>query len=209
MTSADDDLLGIFPLGMVLLPGEVAPLHIFEPRYRLLVEERLDGGEFGVVLADDDAVREHGCAARVTELVERLDNGRMNILVQGLRRFRVLELREPDDSENEYLRAVVAYYDDAESQVPEELSASVLAVYRKMLELMEVKAPHEPEGREPLSFRIASAVDFGAPLKQELLESVHEEWRLRTLLTVMRTLLPRLELRRDRQEAIRGNGKGY
>jgi len=74
---------------------------------------------------------------------------------------------------------------------------------------MEVESPRDPVGEEQLSFRVAAAVDFGAPLKQELLESRSEAQRLETLLTVMETLLPRLRLRKEREEAIRGNGKGY
>jgi hypothetical protein len=78
-----------------------------------------------------------------------------------------------------------------------------------MLALMDVESPREPTGEGPLSFRVAAAVDFGTPLKQELLESLSEEQRLETLLTLMTSLLPRLELRKEREEAIRGNGKGY
>ncbi len=112
MTSADDELLGLFPLGIVLLPGEVVPLHIFEERYKLLVTERLDGGELGIILADDEGARECGCTARVAELLEELDDGRMNILVAGVRRFRVVGLRPPDDPEAVYLSGVVEYFDD-------------------------------------------------------------------------------------------------
>jgi len=75
--------------------------------------------------------------------------------------------------------------------------------------LMDVETPRDPADEGLLSFRVASAVDFGAAFKQELLESVSEEQRLTSLLAVMETLLPRLELRKDREEAIRGNGKGY
>ena len=74
---------------------------------------------------------------------------------------------------------------------------------------MDVESPDEPAGEGPLSFRIAAAVDFGAELKQELLESLSEEQRLEILLTVMASLLPRLEMRKEREDAIRGNGKGY
>ena len=82
MTSSEQ-LLGLFPLGIVLLPGEIVPLHIFEERYKLLVNERADDGEFGIVLAEDDGCASAGCTARVVDIVERLDDGRMNILVQG------------------------------------------------------------------------------------------------------------------------------
>ena len=209
MTESGETLLGLFPLPLVVLPGEVLPLHIFEERYRRLVGERLDGGEFGIVLAEEEAVREYGCTARVVELVERFDDGRLNILVEGGRRFRLLEVREPDDPETEYLVGAVEYYDDDEPDAPAALGDSVLEVFRQMLVLMDVESPRPPEGEGPLSFRVAAAVDFGAPLKQELLESPSEARRLETLLTVMQTLLPRLRLRREREEAIRGNGKGY
>ena len=209
MADADDRFLGLFPLGIVLLPGEVVPLHIFEERYKKLIGERLEGGEFGIVLVEDDTVRECGTAARVVELIEELDDGAMNVLVQGGRRFRIVEVFEPDDPEADYLSAEVDYYRDSQPEASQLLRDGVLEVLMKMLALMDVDEPKEPAGEGPLSFRVAAAVDFGAPLKQELLESLSEEQRLETLLTVMASLLPRLELRKEREEAIRGNGKGY
>ena len=208
MDDADDRLLGLFPLGIVLLPGEVVPLHIFEERYKKLIGERLEGGEFGIVLAEEDTVRECGTTARVAQLIEELDDGRMNVLVQGERRFRIIEVHDPDDHEADYLTAEVDFYRDSQPEATELLREGVLAVFEKMLALMDVDSPEEPAGEGPLSFRVAAAVDFGAPLKQELLESLSEEQRLETLLTVMTSLLPRLELRKEREEAIRGNGKG-
>jgi Lon protease-like protein len=209
MSDAEDRLLGLFPLGIVLLPGEVVPLHIFEERYKKLIGERLEGGEFGIVLAEEDSVRECGTSARVVELIEELDDGRMNVLVRGDRRFRIVEVHAPDDSVADYLSAEVEYYRDSAPDATPELRDAVLEVFRKMLLLMDIEIPDEPEGEGRLSFRIAAAVDFGAPLKQELIESLSEEQRLETLLTAMTTLLPRLELRKEREEAIRGNGKGY
>jgi Lon protease-like protein len=205
----DHRTIGLFPLGLVLLPGEVVPLHIFEERYKKLIGERLENGEFGVVLADEHSLRECGTAARVVRLVEELDDGRMNILVEGVRRFRVVEITAPDDPETDYLRAVVDYYHDSEPEGSGTARDATLEVFCKTLALMDVESPEEPPGEAPLSFRIAAAVDFGAPLKQELLESRSEERRLETLLTVMTSLLPRLELRKEREGAIRGNGKGY
>jgi Lon protease-like protein len=133
----------------------------------------------------------------------------MDILVEGVRRFRLVEVFTPDDTEAEYLTAEVEYYRDASPEGSSTLRSAVLDVYARMLVLMDVDDPQEPSGEEPLSFRIAAAVDFGAPLKQELLESLSEEQRLETLLTVMTTLLPRLQLRKEREDAIRGNGKGH
>jgi Lon protease-like protein len=209
MTSAEGILLGLFPLDLVLLPGEIVPLHIFEERYKRLIEERMDGGEFGIVLVEDGALRECGCTARVSELIERLDDGAMNILIEGVQRFRLLELRDPDDAETDYPRGLISYYADVLSEAPAALRSRVIEAFRRMLVLMDVESPRAPAGEGPLSFRVAAAVDFGAPLKQRLLESLSEEGRLETLLTLMESLLPRLKLRKEREEAIRGNGKGY
>jgi len=201
--------LGLFPLSVVLLPGEVAPLHIFEERYKLLFNELMDGGEFGTILVEEEGLRERGCSARLAQLIERLDDGRLNVLVQGARRFRLLEIREPEDLGTTYLTGVVEFFDDDEPEAPQELVTKTLQAFRRMLLLMDVPSPREPAGDGPLSFRLAAAVDFGAPLKQELLEAVSEQQRLETLLAIMETLLPRLELRRQREGAIRGNGKGH
>jgi Lon protease-like protein len=82
----------LFPLGLVALPGEVVPLHIFEERYRIMIGECLDSGrEFGIVWAAPGAVHPVGCAMEVTRVIERLEDGRLNILTTGTRPFRVVE----------------------------------------------------------------------------------------------------------------------
>jgi hypothetical protein len=78
-----------------------------------------------------------------------------------------------------------------------------------MVQLMGVDDPRVPRGAGPLSFRLACAVDFGQPLKQRLLESRSEAERLDLLVAVMKALIPGLALRKQREKAIRGNGKGY
>lgn len=208
MTSSDSSYLELFPLGIVLVPGEVVPLHIFEPRYRRMIEERLDGGDFGIVLGDDEGLRRCGCTARVVALVERLEEGRMNILAEGVRRFRLGKLHAPDEPAEQALAAEVSYFEDVAAEAPAPLAADVSEAYAKVLEVMDVAAPGVPPGEAALSFRIAAAVDFGAAFKQELLESRREEQRLEMLLVALRELLPRLEAHRLRRDAIRGNGKG-
>src|ERR687898_526017 len=85
--------LGLFPLGIVLLPSEQIPLHIFEDRYQELIGECLaEEREFGLIYADDDGLREIGTLAIVTEVLDRFDDGRLNIVVEGRERFRLLEL---------------------------------------------------------------------------------------------------------------------
>ena len=86
--------LGLFPLPIVLVPSELIPLHIFEPRYRELVDECIQTGvEFGLVLSTGDgAVHDVGTRAAVEQVLDVLDDGSMNIVVAGGERFRLLEL---------------------------------------------------------------------------------------------------------------------
>src|SRR6476646_2251217 len=82
----------LFPLGIVALPHEIVPLHIFEERYRTMIAECLErGSEFGIVWAADDGRRPVGCAMEIAEVLERMDDGRMNILTRGTRPFRIVD----------------------------------------------------------------------------------------------------------------------
>src|ERR1700747_2355908 len=82
----------LFPLGIVALPTEAVPLHIFEERYKTMINEcLLDEREFGIVGLSAAGLREIGCACMIERVLERMDDGRMNILCKGTRPFRVLE----------------------------------------------------------------------------------------------------------------------
>src|ERR687890_566460 len=86
----------LFPLGLVLIPHELVPLHIFEERYKLMIGECLERDrEFGIVWLSDDGLKEIGCSARVSKVLERFDDGRLNVLVEGTTPFRLL--RRIDD----------------------------------------------------------------------------------------------------------------
>jgi Lon protease-like protein len=204
----DVETMAIFPLELVLLPSETLALHIFEERYkRLMAMLRSDGGEFGVVLAEQDEMHEAGCAAVLASVVEEFDDGRLNVLVEGRRRFHIVEVLAPDDPEIETLRATVSFFEDADDGSAEARDET-LAAFAELMEALGLEQPHLPGGDVPLSFRLAAAVDFGAEVKQAMLESVSETERLSQLAAVATTLLPRVEAQRKLSDAIRGNGKG-
>src|SRR5437763_397317 len=120
------DRFPLFPLGLVLLPGEVVPLHIFEERYKLMIGECLESdGEFGIVWLSDDGLREIGCTARVTQVLAELDDGRLNILVAGGRPFRLL--RRIDDMP--YPAGEVEMLDDTAASADEALVADARTRY--------------------------------------------------------------------------------
>ncbi len=193
--------LGLFPLEIVLLPGELVPLHIFEPRYRELIGECVDeDGEFGLLFADDRGVRELGTRARVVEVVERFDDGRLNIVVLGGERFRVLERTSGRTFQTAEVESVE---DDEDEPVPEEADR-VRRLYRSVAEL----AGSEPDelGEDQLSFGVAARIDFGPEMKQRLLELRSEPARLRLLARLLETAQEALAQVAARRRRAQANG---
>jgi Lon protease-like protein len=167
--------LGLFPLELVLLPGERVPLHIFEPRYKELVNECLSlGTEFGVLLADDAGVREVGTKAAIIDVLERLPDGRLNILVEGRERFRVVQ----NTGGRSFATAETADVVDEAGLPSEETVSSCLVAYQRLSEVAEVPLDELDPGSENLAFRIAATLTFSLESKQELLEMASENERL-------------------------------
>jgi Lon protease-like protein len=197
--------LGLFPLGIVLLPTERTPLHIFEPRYLELIGECLEHeGEFGLLFGDSEGVREVGTRAAVAEVLERLPDGRLNIVVEGRQRFRVRVLTRG----RSFLTAEVEPMEDEAgvSEPPEREQA--LERFRALAKLAGggVDEPEPDSGI--LSFELAARVDFGVVQKQELLELRSEPERLRRVTRLLGEVLESLELERELAARAGRNGQG-
>src|SRR6186997_2976441 len=107
--------LGLFPLGIVLLPTEQIPLHIFEERYQELIGECLDEErEFGLIFADEEGLRKIGTYAAVTEVLDKFDDGRLNIVAEGRERFRLVELTEGRSFQTGIVEKIEDEPDDAD-----------------------------------------------------------------------------------------------
>jgi Lon protease-like protein len=212
---ADSSRLRLFPLNTVLFPGAALNLHVFEPRYRQMIAECLEGNEaFGVVLihegdeAGDPDVKPHdvGTTARIAE-VTPLPSGRYYLRTIGGRRFRIRQIvsREP------YLLGEVEYFDDGESESDaiERLTAEIGEEFREYLKLVvsfsgtpaTLELPNDPIAA---SFAIGDALQVADALKQQLLELASTESRLDAELALLRRLLPQLRsLLRRKQERER------
>ncbi len=151
--------LPVFPLPLVLLPGELLPLHIFEARYRELVARCLAGPEpFCVVLEDDDGVREVGCLARDLTVLERLADGRLNVVVSGGEPVRLGPI---DDEAHSYLSAEATVLDDDEEPVAVDEIEAALAAYRALLNEIG-REDAEPLSAQPrLSYALGARIDVG------------------------------------------------
>ena len=208
MADGDTVELPLFPLGLVLLPGEMLPLHIFEERYKHLIAEcRASGDPFGVVLAGSEGMTATGCAARVVGVLQEFADGRSNIVVQGGERFRVVDLHPPEQPDLLPLRATVAYFEDEGGEERPELEREAEQLFARTVEILESEPPEPEAGGLPTSYAIARALELELPVKQRLLQLQDEGRRLELVVEYLRTLLPRLEVWRSRKDAIRGNGK--
>ncbi len=196
--------LGLFPLALVLLPTERVPLHVFEERYRELVGECLrQGFEFGLVLEDERGRRDVGTRAAVVEVLQVFDDGRMNVVVEGRGRFRLRELT----SGRSFPTAVVEPLDDEEGDPLGSEADRALELFRRLVEVAEADVD-EPDGSSgPLSFEIASRVDFGLEPKQELLELRSEPRRLRRLCSLLERAVEAVTREREVRERAATNGK--
>ena len=197
------DEIGLFPLGIVLLPSERVPLHIFEPRYQELIGECLeDDTEFGLVYADEEGVRETGTRARVAEVLERFDDGRLNIVVEGGERFRVAHLTRG----RTFMTAEVVVVNDEASHVSAETAARAAGAFRALAALAGVE-PEEPDESSPiLSFELAGQVELAAEAKQELLESRSEADRLERVVDLLDGARKMLLAARELGERAKQNG---
>ena len=195
--------IGLFPLGIVLLPTERVPLHIFEPRYKELVGECLeDEGEFGLLYADEDGVREIGTRAAVTEVLERFDDGRLNIVVEGGERFRVAELTRG----RSFMTALVEPLGDEPGSVEEEKAARAAGSFRALAALADVEAEEIDESSPQLSFELAAQVELAPDAKQRLLELSTEEERLDLLVQLLDAVRAALIATRELGERAKRNG---
>ena len=197
--------IGLFPLELVLLPNERVPLHIFEDRYKDLIGECLaDTTDFGLILEDDDGLREIGTRTSVIELIDTFDDGRMNVLVEGRSRFRVVELTEGRPFRTAEVEAVE---DDGELPLDADVEQTI-AVFRRLVAVAEADEIDEPSVGSPvLSFELAARVDFGPELKQELLELRSEGRRLRRLAELLDQAAQALTREREVRQRAAGNGK--
>ena len=197
--------LGLFPLPLVLVPTERIPLHIFEPRYRELIRECLERDEeFGLVLATGDgAVHEIGTRAGVAQVVEELEDGRMNIVVEGRDRFRLLELT----SGRSFATGAVEEVLDEDDPPDTANRERALEVFRDLAETAGAEVDL-PDAESPLlDFELAARVEFGVEAKQELLASTSPRERMTKLVALLETALEALRLERELQHRASGNGK--
>ena len=198
----------LFPYKVVLFPGMPLALHIFEERYKEMVSKCLDiKNEFGMLLVSGDQLCNVGCTAEITQILQRYNDGRLDLVIEGRRRFHVLEYLQRDL----YLEAVIEYFDDDEEDVPDDLLTRVLKSYQDMIKLQTkgvgaVKGIFDPK---QFSFIIASTMDIELEDKQTLLELTSTTERMRKLDDSLINIVTQLEEldKADRAASLNGRAR--
>ena len=195
--------IGLFPLGVVLLPGERIPLHIFEPRYKELIGECLElGVPFGLVLADESGMREVGTEASVVDVLRRFEDGRLDVVVEGRERFRLVE---PTDGRSFATAEIEELPDEADAPAAEQIERC-LAAYRRLV----TEANAEPTDFAPdadLAYVIGAHVGFGAEAKQSILELRSERARIVRVAELLEAASGHIRQEREIRDRAATNGR--
>jgi len=192
----------LFPLGLVLLPGELVPLHIFEERYKLMIEECLEQeSEFGIIWLSDEGLKDVGCSARITRVLERFEDGRLNILVEGMQPFRLTRRIE----DLPYPAGNVEPLADEGDPTDEALERARTS-YADLVEEVTESRP-EPDALAELdAYGMAATLEVAPAAKQSLLELRSESGRLEQLEGLFAEALQRIKMAERAAERASGNG---
>jgi Lon protease-like protein len=194
----------LFPLGLVALPSELIPLHIFEERYKTMMARVLEEeGEFGIIWVSDDGLRPVGCACEIAEVLERMPDGRLNLVARGTRAFRI----EARQEELAYPAGTVEFLEDRPEEPDAEAASEAHTVYAELVEQATDREPDVEEIGEMSAYQMAATVEFGLEAKQGLLDLRSESARLRLVTRLFRGAIKRLDFIERAQARARSNGK--
>mgnify|MGYP000228785511 CR=1 FL=1 len=207
--AADTTRIPLFPLGIVVLPQMILPLHIFEERYKLMIGECIAANTaFGIVLFDGQSIRSVGCTTRVSEVTRTYADGRMDILTRGEQRFVIHEIIE----EKSYMEARVQFVADAPDPPDPAVAKTVGEAHRLLKQIAEVASLSDLEAllalEDPpaLSYAIAALEGFTPTERQHFLEMASGRERLEKSVKALAHLLERYQLNREIKRLIGGNG---
>ena len=197
--------MGLFPLDMVILPGEPAGMHLFEPRYRQLFADcSLEDRPFVLVRQVDEHQSPIGCTARFETVEKRFADGRLSVVVRGIE---PVEIGDETDG-SLYFTALVTPVEDELEAEHQDLRESAAAAYRAFTEaaIGETREPPTPEGI-PASYAMAGTIDLSNDAKQKMLETRRESERLKQLISLIHDATQGADQARIAAERAPTNGK--
>jgi Lon protease-like protein len=199
----------LFPLGLVLLPQMPLPLHIFEERYKSMIEACLEKNmEFGIVYFNGTDIQAIGCTASIHKVLKRYNDGRLDILTRGERRFEISEMYD----DKPYLEAKVAFFDDKlveNATVCQALADTGMDLIEQFAEISGMSADYsfvENMDTKSISFVIAGCEGFSYEEKQKFIEMTSTYERLEKTVKSLARIIERTKITTEIQKIIGGNG---
>lgn len=202
-----EERLPLFPLQLVLFPDSRLPLHIFEERYKVLINDCIrTGAEFGIVLMNGSALAGVGCTAQIVSVARVYEDGRMDIIVEGKRRFRI---RRVDERTAPVLVGFVEELRSRGGEADQELAEETIRLYNTLVGLAfrsSVKPIVDGARNPELSFLIAQKAGMDLAQRQKVLETSTERERLQILRDHLDAMIPRLAQAEEVERVVRSDG---
>jgi Lon protease-like protein len=193
----------LFPLDVVLFPGTPLPLHIFEPRYKEMVAECLaQNRTFGVIRAVEQTLAEVGCTAEIVTVVKEYEDGRLDLVTEGRRRFELLGVNQ----ERSFLQAEVLMIDDEPGAAPKQATDRAIQLHSELLAIAGAQQDLSAADPSLLSFYLAGSLPLDLDFKQGLLSVRSEGERLSLLIPYLEKLIPNLHRAARARTKAGGNG---
>jgi len=200
------NFIPIFPLSIVVYPGEKLPLHIFEPRYKQLIRECAEQQKpFGIPTVIKNNVQEMGTLVTLKDIVKEYENGEMDIRTEGLQVFRILEIIRivPDKL---YSGSIVNYPESDHDAGNGKLMQTVLAGIKELHRLLNISKDFKKPDEELLSFDVAHHAGLSLEEEYELLGLTRELQRQEYLKRHLQKVLPMLMEMELLKEKVKLNG---
>lgn len=199
------NFIPIFPLNIVVFPGEIVPLHIFEERYIQLIEDAIKQNKpFGIPSVINEHVNELGTLVQIREVVKRYDYGRFDIRVEGTEIFRILEIIKtiPDKF---YHGAIVNYPENDREHLPHAMD-HVMQLMARLHQSLQLTKTYDKTLNKLCSYDIAHFAALSLQQEYELLTLFHESQRLEFLKRHMKRITPAIKQIEELKEKIKRNG---
>ena len=199
------NFVAIFPLNIVVYPGESLNLHIFEPRYKQLVKECVEQKKpFGIPTVLNDKLQDHGSLVEILEVSREYEDGEMDIRTRGLKVFRMLEIiRELPDKR--YSGAIVNYPENTENGSAEQMG-KIMSTVRELHRSLQVSKDFQLADEDIRSYDVAHHVGLSLDEEYELLGLFEERQRQEYLKRHLARLLPTVNSMEQLKDKIKLNG---
>jgi Lon protease-like protein len=198
-----DALIPLFPLDVVLFPGAPLPLHIFEPRYKEMIGECLaQHRPFGVIRGLEQGLAEVGCTAEIVTVVKEYEDGRLDVVTEGRRRFELLRVNE----ERSFLRGEIVLIDDEPGTATQHDRTRAIELHAQLLGIAGAKQDLSAADMSVLSFSLAGSLPLDLDFKQKLLALRSEPERLLLLIQYFETIIPNIQRAAQARQKAGGNG---